>query len=94
MATSSAAIEAGDFSIHAGSAFGFSTCTSECRSHHSHAPGAPTRQVPITARLPVLSTSDRRDRRDAAARIVTRDGNPSLLKAAGFPYSQLGRLPK
>ncbi len=26
--------------------------------------------------------------------IVTRDGNPSLLKAAGIPYSQLGRLPK
>jgi hypothetical protein len=25
--------------------------------------------------------------------IVTRDGNPSLLKAAGIPYSQLGRLP-
>ena len=26
--------------------------------------------------------------------IVTRDGNPSLLEAAGIPYSQLGRLPK
>jgi hypothetical protein len=26
--------------------------------------------------------------------IVTRDGNPSLLKAAGMPYSQLGRLPQ
>jgi len=26
--------------------------------------------------------------------IVTRDGNPSLLKAAGIPYSQLGRLPQ
>ena len=26
--------------------------------------------------------------------IVTRDGNPSLLRAAGIPYSQLGRLPK
>jgi hypothetical protein len=26
--------------------------------------------------------------------IVTRDGNPFLLKAAGIPYSQLGRLPK
>jgi hypothetical protein len=25
--------------------------------------------------------------------IVARDGNPSLLKAAGIPYSQLGRLP-
>ena len=26
--------------------------------------------------------------------IVTRDGNPALLKAAGIPYSQLGRLPQ
>jgi predicted metal-dependent peptidase len=26
--------------------------------------------------------------------IVTRDGNPSLLRSAGIPYSQLGRLPK
>ena len=26
--------------------------------------------------------------------IVTRDGNPSLLKAAGISYSQLGRLPQ
>jgi predicted metal-dependent peptidase len=26
--------------------------------------------------------------------IVTRDGNPALLKAAGIPHSQLGRLPK
>jgi len=26
--------------------------------------------------------------------VVTRDGNPALLKAAGIPYSQLGRLPK
>ena len=26
--------------------------------------------------------------------IVTRDGNPALLKAAGIPYSQLGRLPR
>ena len=26
--------------------------------------------------------------------IVTRDGNPALLKTAGIPYSQLGRLPQ
>jgi len=38
-----------------------------------------------------MSTSDRRVFLHA---IVTRDGNPSLLKAAGIPYSQLGRLPK
>ena len=37
-----------------------------------------------------MSTSDRRAFLRA---IVTRDGNPSLLKAAGIPYSQLGRLP-
>jgi hypothetical protein len=37
-----------------------------------------------------MSTSDRRAFLHA---IVTRDGNPSLLKAAGIPYSQLGRLP-
>ena len=38
-----------------------------------------------------MSTSDRRASLRA---IVTRDGNPSQLKAAGIPYSQLGRLPK
>ena len=38
-----------------------------------------------------MSTSDRRAFLRA---IITRDGNPSLLKAAGIPYSQLGRLPK
>ena len=37
-----------------------------------------------------MSTSDRRVFLHA---IVTRDGIPSLLKAAGIPYSQLGRLP-
>ena len=26
--------------------------------------------------------------------VVTRDGNPALLRAAGIPYSQLGRLPQ
>ncbi len=26
--------------------------------------------------------------------IVTRDGNPSALQAAGIPFSQLGRLPE
>jgi len=25
--------------------------------------------------------------------IVTRDGNPAMLRNAGIPYSQLGRLP-
>ena len=38
-----------------------------------------------------MPTSDRRAFLHA---IFTRDGNPSLLKAAGTPYSQLGRLPK
>ena len=38
-----------------------------------------------------MSTSDRRAFLHA---IVTRDGNPSRLKAAGIPYSQLGRFPK
>jgi len=38
-----------------------------------------------------MTTSDRRAFLRA---IVTRDGNPSLLEAAGIPYSQLGRLPK
>jgi hypothetical protein len=26
--------------------------------------------------------------------IVTRDANPALLRQAGIPYSQLGRLPQ
>ena len=38
-----------------------------------------------------MSTSDRRAFLHA---IVTRDANPSLLKAAGISYSQLGRLPE
>ena len=38
-----------------------------------------------------MTTSDRRALLHA---IVTRDGNPSPLQAAGLAYSQLGRLPK
>ncbi len=37
-----------------------------------------------------MSTSDRRAFLHV---MVTRDGNPSLLKAAGIPYSQLARSP-
>ncbi len=62
-----------------------------CQARQGGAPFRRMRPFLRATKERYMSTSDRRAFLHA---IVTRDGNPSLLKAAGIPYSQLGRLPK